>query len=191
MRQFNLQEAKQGAEVCTVNGDKVRILCYDGKANPEFPIVALVDLGEKEKLCFYDQGGRRSEIYEDELDLRMKDGGDIIKTWEDIPLKRRINSDNVFEYISRNMGIDLSRKMIATAKIDRLIDLSYGGKVRDEDWENPDKTIWVIVALDDEFCVLDVTGTDNYMAFLAFHSSEYAHDFLKFNRNLVEDYYQK
>lgn len=41
MREFNLQEAKEGKPVCTRDGRKARIICFDRK-HSEYPIVALV-----------------------------------------------------------------------------------------------------------------------------------------------------
>lgn len=49
MRDFNLELAKQGYPVCTRDGRKVRILCYDALTvddMPPNPIVALVLEGE-------------------------------------------------------------------------------------------------------------------------------------------------
>lgn len=40
MKPFDLEKAKAGAEVCTRDGRKVRIICTDAKGN--YPIVALV-----------------------------------------------------------------------------------------------------------------------------------------------------
>lgn len=115
----------------------------------------------------------------------------IIRTWEDIPVIARRSTDELIEQIFQNINFDIARKMVATAKIDRLIEEGYGGRVRDEDWENPDKTVWVIAALDDEYCVTDIDGTDNYRVFLAFHTEDCAINFLEFNQDLVKDYYQR
>ena len=42
MKEFNLEEARQGKPVCTRDGRKVRILCFDLKDN-NFPICAAVE----------------------------------------------------------------------------------------------------------------------------------------------------
>lgn len=191
MKQFNLQEAKRGADVCTVKGNKVRILCYDSRISEGYPILALVDRGETEEQVTYTLDGRFNAGFTHDNDLRMVDGEDIIKTWDDIPAGMCPNTNKLIDQIYRIMGFDVARKMVATAKIDLLIDLGYGGKVRDEDWENPNKTVWVITALDDEYCVTDISGSDNYRVFLAFHSEDCANNFLEFNQDLVKDYYQR
>lgn len=58
MKEFNLEEAKAGKPVCTRNGLKTRIICFDAK-NPEYPIVALVeDSDGLETLDSYTNNGR-------------------------------------------------------------------------------------------------------------------------------------
>lgn len=43
MKEFNLEEAKKGKQVCTRNGRPARIICWDRKTeNGEFSILALV-----------------------------------------------------------------------------------------------------------------------------------------------------
>ena len=42
MKPFNLDEAKAGNAVCTRDGRKARIICYDRK-DTDYPIVALID----------------------------------------------------------------------------------------------------------------------------------------------------
>lgn len=42
MKPFNLEEAKAGAPICTRDGRKARIICYDRK-DIDYPIIALID----------------------------------------------------------------------------------------------------------------------------------------------------
>lgn len=42
LRPFNLEEAKAGKTVCTRDGRKVRIICYDYNNHPMYPIIALI-----------------------------------------------------------------------------------------------------------------------------------------------------
>lgn len=44
MKDFDLQAAKKGAPVCTRDGHKARIVCFDIRNN-DFPIVAVIDYG--------------------------------------------------------------------------------------------------------------------------------------------------
>lgn len=57
MREFNLQEAKEGKPVCTRDGRKVRIICFDRK-HSEYPIVALVTNHNKEDCVAYASNGK-------------------------------------------------------------------------------------------------------------------------------------
>jgi hypothetical protein len=64
MREFNLELAKQGHPVCTRDGRKARILCYDALTKdgmPPYPIVALVLEGESnegENAYRYSENGK-------------------------------------------------------------------------------------------------------------------------------------
>lgn len=70
LKPFNLKEAKTGKSVCTRDGKKVRIICFDVKESIH-PIVALIKDGERERLCLYMLNGRRYENEEWEDDLMM------------------------------------------------------------------------------------------------------------------------
>lgn len=59
-KQFDLEAAKAGKPVCTRNGKKVRIVCFDRKG-AIFPILALIqwyDDVEKEDICGYTLDGK-------------------------------------------------------------------------------------------------------------------------------------
>ena len=56
MKPFNLEKAKQGAEVITRDGRKVKILTFS-RRNNDYPIVALVDYGEEEAIHMYTTEG--------------------------------------------------------------------------------------------------------------------------------------
>lgn len=49
MKEFNIQKAREGHPVCTRDGRKARIICFDRKHKEDkFPIVALVTLPDTE-----------------------------------------------------------------------------------------------------------------------------------------------
>ena len=56
LKPFDIQKAKEGRPVCTRDGRKVRIACFDKKGLRA--IVGLVDDGDKETLMLYDEAGR-------------------------------------------------------------------------------------------------------------------------------------
>lgn len=49
MKPFNLEEAKAGKPVCTRDGRKARILCFDRKCGG-YPIIALVETDDDESV---------------------------------------------------------------------------------------------------------------------------------------------
>ena len=57
MKEFDLELAKQGKPVCTRDGIKARIVCYDRK-DDNYPIVALVDYDGEESLYSYSKDGK-------------------------------------------------------------------------------------------------------------------------------------
>lgn len=72
MKPFDLEAAKAGKPVCTRDGRKVRILCYDLKG-AEYPIVALVEAHDylDESISTYDRNGRFDHDRENKNDLMM------------------------------------------------------------------------------------------------------------------------
>ena len=68
-RDFNLEEAKAGKPVCTRDGRKARIICFDAKCNK--PIVALIYDCNKETVLQYLENGRFFVDQIDKYDLMM------------------------------------------------------------------------------------------------------------------------
>jgi hypothetical protein len=59
MKPFNLEEAKAGKPVCTRDGYKVRIICFDCM-NPNYPIIALELVGNTEIVTTYTKEGKHN-----------------------------------------------------------------------------------------------------------------------------------
>ena len=68
MRKFDLEAAKAGAAVCTINGEPVRIICTN-RAHDFYTVVALVDVGGYEDMRSYTASG----VYE--ISGRTRDDG--------------------------------------------------------------------------------------------------------------------
>lgn len=70
MKEFDINLAKQGKPVCTRDGRKVRIICFDRGINK--PIVALIECGNSEEVlqCYYDNGRCCCDVTSD-YDLMM------------------------------------------------------------------------------------------------------------------------
>lgn len=125
------------------------------------------------------------------------------KTWEDIDdnVKNIIQVDileTAFKEIldininSRFLRTNLSYKIIATIQISKLIDLGYGGQIKNEEWE--DCTI-------PKYCVFWDCSEDNWFikeqrvtkSFIAFHKEEQAIEFMSYidNVELVKNYNER
>lgn len=104
---FDLEAAKAGKPVCTRDGRKVRILCYDLKG-AEYPIVALVEAHDylDESISTYDRNGRFDHDRENKNDLMMlpqkKEGWIIIH-------KEAIYDKETAEKIAKETTADVIR----------------------------------------------------------------------------------
>lgn len=56
MKPFDIELAKKGHPVCTKDGRKARIICFDVKGSV-YPIVALVDVNGREVILRYNKKG--------------------------------------------------------------------------------------------------------------------------------------
>lgn len=70
MKEFDINLAKAGKPVCTRDGKKARIICFDVKG-ATYPIIALIEEGEDERFCSYMPNGRRYEDEEERKDDLM------------------------------------------------------------------------------------------------------------------------
>ena len=68
---FDLEKAKAGAEVVTRDGTPVRIICYDAAGS--HPIVALINYGDNDIACMYNENGSFSLGEECNGDLMIKE----------------------------------------------------------------------------------------------------------------------
>lgn len=73
MKPFNLNEylANPSREIITEDGRPVRIVCTDAK-NCKYPIVALVEIDEKERVIKYTENGTYLEGVKHKQDLYFK-----------------------------------------------------------------------------------------------------------------------
>ena len=69
LKEFDLEAAKAGKPVCTRDGRKARIICFDAKGDP-CPIIALVEENNIESAYRYDKNGQNA-YKKSELDLMM------------------------------------------------------------------------------------------------------------------------
>ena len=69
LKEFNLEAAKAGKPVCTRDGRKARIICFDAKGDK--PIIALVEMGTAETPNNYPIDGKAVSAKEVSCDLMM------------------------------------------------------------------------------------------------------------------------
>lgn len=69
LKEFNLEAAKAGKPVCTRDGRKARIICFD--RNWEYPIVALIECEDGEEMISACDKDGKARIYEKQADLMM------------------------------------------------------------------------------------------------------------------------
>ena len=70
LKPFSLELAKQDKPVCTRDGRKARIICFDLK-NDEYPIIAAVENDSSETLFSYTTNGEIADGIESDKDLMM------------------------------------------------------------------------------------------------------------------------
>ena len=69
LKPFDLEAARSGKPVCTRNGKKARIICFDVKAKK--PIAALITNDDTEEVHFYYDNGRSDQYLEYRYDLMI------------------------------------------------------------------------------------------------------------------------
>lgn len=70
LKPFDIQKAREGKPVCTRDGRKARIICFDAKC--DLPIIALAtETGGNETLIRYNSNGRFTNLNETGFDLMM------------------------------------------------------------------------------------------------------------------------
>ena len=108
LKPFDLEEAKKGKPVCTRNGHKARIVCFDVKG-ANYPILTLVEECGKESTYCYDACGK-STVNTD-MDLMM------------LPEKHE-GWVNVYKTskMGRNIGTLHPTKEVALSKVDMTDD---------------------------------------------------------------------
>ena len=104
MKEFNLEEAKAGKPVCTRDGKKARIICFDYR--DEEPIIALVEVYGEETIFTYNCEGRYDSPSENKLDLMM--AGEKKEGW--------VNLYRVENIVMTGLVYDTKKQ--ATSKVD-------------------------------------------------------------------------
>ena len=120
LRPFNLEEAKQGKPVCTKDGRKARIICFD-KLNDYYPIIALVDIDGEECIFQYTNNGEYLDGNENtsQNNLMMLPGKH--EGWVNIYRGGKLDADYIYPTIEEalnNIFQPMNDKYIDTINIE-------------------------------------------------------------------------
>lgn len=113
LKPFNLEEAKAGKPVCTRDGRKARIICFD-KKNDYYPIIALVETEGKEYIFQYTSNGEYLEGNENNSHSNLVMLPERKEGWVNV-----YNDTPIYDTKERaELGALTIRKRIATVKIE-------------------------------------------------------------------------
>ena len=105
LKPFDIQKAREGKPVCTRDGRKARIICFDKKCLDEQILIVLVDCGKEESIYFYTTDGKCIDDFSS-FDLMMfpekKEGWIVIH-------KEAIYDKETAEKIARETTADVIR----------------------------------------------------------------------------------
>ena len=71
LKPFDLEQAKAGKPVCSRDGRKARIICFDYKSSDDYSMIALIDIGDNEIPYKYTKEGKFKPNRIDAYDLMM------------------------------------------------------------------------------------------------------------------------
>lgn len=119
------------------------------------------------------------------------------KTWEDVERKCpniKTETDTLNYHISTCIAFDdkIERKLIATYKISKLIEIGYGGRVTDDEWRDDTLDKFSIGWIEDGKCPFIRCHYHRFQDdFISFHTKQQAEKFMSYVENikLINDYY--
>lgn len=116
-----------------------------------------------------------------------------IKTWDDMEkecpnIKSEIDTLNYHISTCIAFGAKIDKKLIATYKIAKLIELGYGGLITDEEWRDEKVNKFSLVC---EANRLSIICLPDERHFISFHYLDEAERFLaeSKNKDLIKDYF--
>lgn len=142
--EFNIQEAKNGADVRTKSGRKVRILCTDAKSYDREDIVALVESenGKSENILRYYSDGR---LISDSSDSGDRNKDLIIYIPDPEPQTKKELVNRCVETITRKLELE-EGKNYPEIPVDRNILKSVKELLQDSifsvEWEDYKTDLW-------------------------------------------------
>lgn len=180
MKPFNLDEAKAGKPVCTRDGRKARIICFDAKGiRDDAYIVALITGSDGfEQVLSYDSKGKFKYASDSEHDLMMFEEIDTLpKSWEEFHSLYGIDmgtTPDMHMTQERNRAIEAFKKLIVLRDVYR------------QGWE----PYWEDTSI--KQIIISISGgiidhwANNLSSPLSFQSAEIRDKFLENFKDLIE-----
>ena len=108
-----------------------------------------------------------------------------IRTWEDFTRITNASNIEIYPFERNNMDDKFIKHLIAEMKIRKLMPY-YGGEITKEEWK--DNSIYKYVLEVFEGKIINSDRWSKY-TFLAFHTREQRDEFIKYNEQLIKDYF--
>lgn len=126
--------------------------------------------------------------YQDLIDNNKKIFGYFIGTYSKLIFACHVNACNENRNISSKEKV--SKSMLAMAIISQLIPY-YGGEITEEEWKSNIAKYSFAVSIDKYTKLPTIIPITRFsvMSFLSFHTEKQRDDFLKYNAQLVKDYF--
>lgn len=112
-----------------------------------------------------------------------------IRTWEDY--KKKYGDFTVTIYSKININDEKFKKHLAAEIKIKLLMSYYGKEITIEEWRNPHIFKYTIISnsiISNSFKILRSSTITNY-SFLAFHTRKQRDEFIKYNEQLIKDYF--
>ena len=108
-----------------------------------------------------------------------------IRTWEDFTRITNASNIEIYPFERNNMDDKFIKHLIAEMKIRKLMPY-YGGEITKEEWK--DNSIYKYVLEIFEEKIINNDRWSKY-TFLAFHTRKQRDEFIKYNEQLIKDYF--
>lgn len=112
-----------------------------------------------------------------------------IRTWEDVEKYYPVYKIDK-PFINVCVSDILYNKLVATYKIQILIELGYGSKITENEWKEKREKYTIVVYCDEGKYVLEKGTTVGYKQSLAFHTEQQRDEFMSYSENveLIKQY---
>ena len=108
-----------------------------------------------------------------------------IRTWEDFTRITNASNIEIYPFERNNMDDKFIKHLIAEMKIRKLMPY-YGGEITKEEWKDNSIHKYVLEIFEEK--IINNDRWSKY-TFLAFHTRKQRDEFIKYNEQLIKDYF--